>query len=136
MSAIQGSTVVITAEGEVNETREELAPREPGRLQAKQAKRPRGRPKGSKTLVPDAAKNPEVELLSPAAVATFLGVSQAYLRVRVERGLIPAPVGEIGYGKKWSRTELLAWIHAGMPAQAGWLKVREKAIATWRGGTK
>lgn len=72
----------------------------------------------------------EPEGLTFSQAAAYIGVSRSKLYQFHDAGLCPAPVS-LGDGdgcKRFSRSELRAWLIAGAPPRLRWAGMREAAI--------
>ena len=64
-------------------------------------------------------------LLKVNEVAEFLGVSTRHVWNLRTEGFLPDPV-RLGRSARWRRTELVAWVDAGCPAQDEWIIQRPR----------
>jgi hypothetical protein len=69
-----------------------------------------------------------VEGLDPEYAARFCGVSLATWHEWDRRAMCPEPARPTDRLPRWSRTELLAWIRAGMPGRSRWALMRDVAL--------
>lgn len=78
--------------------------------------------------VAEALGTADVEGLSNAAAARFVGMSVSLWNSLNNRGLVPAPAELSERCPRWSRTELKAWLLAGAPARSRWNQMREVVL--------
>jgi excisionase family DNA binding protein len=72
---------------------------------------------------PESAIQPE--LLTTAKAAKLCGVSKRHFEVQAGAGRIGPAKVRLGGSVRWHRSELIAWIDAGLPSRAAWLALRD-----------
>lgn len=70
----------------------------------------------------------DVEGLSPADAARFIGVSTSKFHSLNSSGMLPSPVELGDRCPRWIRTELRAWLLAGSPSRIKWNSIRDAKL--------
>jgi excisionase family DNA binding protein len=70
---------------------------------------------------------PDRLALTAGEAAELLGISRAQLYKLHQSGRLPLPVYLGTRAPRWLRDELLAWLQAGAPCRADWLRLRDLA---------